>query len=77
MFRFLSKLADRYKVAVILAWIIIAVVLVIFAPSISKVGVTDDSQFLPRDTESIQAQTLISSRFCFNRSVRLGRYRDT
>jgi RND superfamily putative drug exporter len=63
MFKFLSKLTDRYKVAVILAWIIIAVVLVIFAPSISKVGVTDDSQFLPRDTESIQAQNLISSRF--------------
>jgi RND superfamily putative drug exporter len=63
MFKFLSKLADRYKIAVILAWIIISGVLVIFAPSISRVGVTDDSQFLPRDTESIQAQNLISSRF--------------
>jgi putative drug exporter of the RND superfamily len=63
MFTFLARFTHRFKVLIILAWIVLAVVLLIVAPSLSKVGVTDDSQFLPRDTESIKAQNLIKTRF--------------
>jgi RND superfamily putative drug exporter len=63
MFILLAKLTAKYKIAIILGWIVLSAVLVILAPSLSKVGVTDDSQFLPRDTESIQAQNLIKTRF--------------
>jgi putative drug exporter of the RND superfamily len=63
MFKFLSRWDARYKYPIILFWIVLTVVLVSLAPSLSKVGVTDDSQFLPRDTESIMAQQLIKTRF--------------
>ncbi|HSW57017.1 MAG TPA: MMPL family transporter, partial [Dehalococcoidales bacterium] len=63
MFSFLAKLTERYKIAIILVWIALAAVLSLLAPSLTEVGVTDDSLFLPRDTESIQAQTLLKTRF--------------
>jgi putative drug exporter of the RND superfamily len=63
MFSALARFTERYRIAIIAVWLALAAVLVIFAPSLSKVGITDDSQFLPRDTESIHAQDIIKTRF--------------
>ena len=63
MFSALAGFTQKYKIPIIIVWLAVAAVLVILAPSLSKVGVTDDSQFLPRNTESIQAQEIIKSRF--------------
>jgi putative drug exporter of the RND superfamily len=63
MFLKLAKFTSKYKIYITLFWVALAVVLIIFAPSLSKVGVTDDSQFLPLNTESRQADKLLKEKF--------------
>jgi uncharacterized membrane protein YdfJ with MMPL/SSD domain len=50
-------------VIVIGIWVIAAVYLFLFAPKMSEVGVTDDSQFLPQNTESSEADRLLKEKF--------------
>jgi RND superfamily putative drug exporter len=40
-----------------------AITLFITAPTLSKVGVTDESQFLPQDTQSAEAHRLLNEKF--------------
>ena len=63
MFAALAKITAKYRLFIVLFWLILTAVLAIFAPSLSKVGVTDDTQFLPKNTESTQAEALIKSKF--------------
>jgi putative drug exporter of the RND superfamily len=63
MFSRLAKYSTRYRLPIIIFWVALTIVLVIFSPSLSKVGITDDSQFLPKDTESLQAQALMEQKF--------------
>jgi RND superfamily putative drug exporter len=63
MFAALARVTAKFRLFIILFWLVLSAVMIIFAPSLSKVGVTDDTQFLPRNTESIQAETLIKSKF--------------
>ena len=63
MFAALAKLAIRFKLPIVILWIAVAAALTIFSPSLSRVGVTDDTQFLPRDTESNQAAALLEDKF--------------
>ncbi len=63
MFSSLARFVTKYRVYVVVFWAVIAVGLFIVAPKLSEVGVTDDSQFLPQDTESSQAQALIKEKF--------------
>jgi putative drug exporter of the RND superfamily len=63
MFLRLAKFTSKYRIYITLFWVALAVVLIIFAPSLSKVGVTDDSQFLPVNTESRQADHLLKEKF--------------
>jgi putative drug exporter of the RND superfamily len=63
MFTSLAKFAARYKVLIIIIWIVLAGASFLFAPALSKVGVIDDSQFLPQNTESAQAREILKSRF--------------
>jgi RND superfamily putative drug exporter len=63
MFAHLAGFTSKYKIPVVIVWIALSVALIIFAPSLSQVGVTDDTQFLPRNTESTQAETLLREKF--------------
>jgi len=63
MFALLANIASRYKFLIIAFWLVAAIMLLVFAPSLSKVGVTDDTQFLPRDTESTLADQLLREKF--------------
>jgi RND superfamily putative drug exporter len=63
MFAALALFASKYKVLIIIFWIALAGVLTFLAPPLSRVGVTDDTQFLPENTQSTQAQTLLETRF--------------
>jgi putative drug exporter of the RND superfamily len=63
MFATFAKFALKYKIPIIIIWVVASVVLFIFAPSLSEVGVTDDTQFLPRNTESNQALELLRQKF--------------
>jgi putative drug exporter of the RND superfamily len=63
MFLRLAKFTSKYRYLVALFWVALAVALVVFAPSLSKVGITDDAQFLPRNTESTQAEAILKAEF--------------
>ena len=63
MFAGLAKFTSRYKIPIVVLWIVLALALVRLAPSLLKVGVTDDTQFLPQNTESTQALTLLKEKF--------------
>jgi putative drug exporter of the RND superfamily len=63
MFSALSKFTTKYRIPIIIVWIVFAVVFFIFAPKLSEVGVTDQSQFLPQSTQSAEANKLLEEKF--------------
>jgi RND superfamily putative drug exporter len=48
---------------VIVAWVLLVAVMVAFAPSLSRVGVTEQETFLPTNSPSVQAGKLIHEKF--------------
>jgi RND superfamily putative drug exporter len=65
-FSTLGRLTQKYKFLIIALWVVAAVVYFIVAPPLSEVGVTDQSQFLPENTESAHARILLNSKFDTN-----------
>ncbi len=63
MFSRLAGFVARYRIYITVFWIALAVALFMFAPSLSQVGVTDESQFLPQDTESARARSILDEKF--------------
>jgi putative drug exporter of the RND superfamily len=63
MFTKLAEFTRKYRIIITAIWLAAAVVLFFAAPKLSKVGVTDDSQFLPQNTESSEASKLIKDKF--------------
>jgi uncharacterized membrane protein YdfJ with MMPL/SSD domain len=63
MFAFFGRFAQKYKVYIIAGWLILTAIMMILAPSLSQVGVTDQSQFLPQQTESVYARNLLNEKF--------------
>ena len=61
MFAFLGRLASRRPWFVIGAWVVITVLLVLFAPKVDST--TDQADFLPDKYESIKAYSLIDTAF--------------
>jgi putative drug exporter of the RND superfamily len=63
VFQRLGSLAYRLRFPIILVWIVAAGAALALAPSLAKVGSTDQSSFLPPTTESIEARTLLERAF--------------
>ncbi len=63
MFARFGRFAQKYKWYILAFWLVLAVFMVIQAPLLSEVGVTDQSQFLPSKTESVTARNLIDEKF--------------
>lgn len=63
MFYTLSVFARKYRIAIIAVWLVAAIGLFLGAPKLSAVGVTDESQFLPQNTQSAEARKLLSEKF--------------
>lgn len=63
MFSRLGQIAQKYKFIIIAGWVVLTVVLALTAPKLSEVGVTDQSQFLPANTESAHARDLLTTKF--------------
>jgi len=63
MFTFFGRFAQKYKWYILAFWLAFTVFMVIQAPLLSEVGVTDQSQFLPSQTESVYARNLVSEKF--------------
>ncbi|MDD5288249.1 MAG: MMPL family transporter, partial [Dehalococcoidales bacterium] len=63
MFSALSRFTTKYRIAITVVWIAAAVLLFLFSPKLAEVGVTDESQFLPQDTQSATASRLLAEKF--------------
>ena len=63
MFAKLAEFTRKYRIIITVIWVAAAVVLFLFAPKLSEVGVTDESQFLPQNTESATASKLLNEKF--------------
>ena len=63
MFAQLSEFTRKYRIIIAAVWLAAAAILFLFAPKLSKVGVTDESQFLPQNTESTTASNLLKEKF--------------
>ncbi len=63
MFSALSRFITKYRIAITVVWLAAAVILFLFSPKLSDVGVTDESQFLPQDTQSATASRLLKEKF--------------
>jgi uncharacterized membrane protein YdfJ with MMPL/SSD domain len=63
MFPSLARFTSKYRVVIIILWLAAAIALFLVAPTLSEVGVTDESQFLPQDTQSASARRLLDEKF--------------
>jgi RND superfamily putative drug exporter len=63
MFRFLGRLAVRHPGKICAAWLALAVVLTVIAPSWRKHAQDDDIRFLPAGTPSLRAHVLLEQAF--------------
>ncbi|APV44515.1 Transport protein [Dehalogenimonas formicexedens] len=63
MFKTIASISRRYKWLIAVVWTGAAIASFLFAPKLSDVGINDDSQFLPSDTESTLARDIIKNRF--------------
>lgn len=63
MFQRLARLVVQHPWLVVLTWIVATAGVVAFAPGLSEVTVRDQSNFLPADDESVQAQKLGAEAF--------------
>ncbi len=55
MFRLLGHLVTRYRVPIILGWVVLAAVLTLVAPELEEVSSTDQKDFLPEDAPFVRA----------------------
>jgi putative drug exporter of the RND superfamily len=63
MFAKIAKFAQKYRIAIIVFWLVGSVALYFLAPQFSDVAVTDESQFLPQETQSSEAAKLLNEKF--------------
>ena len=63
MFAKLAEFTRKYRIIIAAVWLAAAAILFLVAPKLSKVGVTDESQFLPTNTESTTASSLLQEKF--------------
>jgi uncharacterized membrane protein YdfJ with MMPL/SSD domain len=63
MFAAFGRFAQKYKYYLVAGWLILTAFMAIQAPLLSQVGVTDQSQFLPQQTESVYARNLLNEKF--------------
>jgi putative drug exporter of the RND superfamily len=63
MFSLLAKFVSKYAILITLFWVALAVAFFLMAPTLREVGVTEESQFLPQNTESTYARELLKEKF--------------
>jgi RND superfamily putative drug exporter len=63
MFSTIAGFSQKYRVAIILIWFAVAAGLFLAAPKFADVSVTDETQFLPQDTQSSAATKLLKDKF--------------
>jgi putative drug exporter of the RND superfamily len=69
MFAALARFASKYKVFIVAGWVLITGVFFLTAPTLSEVGITDQSQFLPKDTQSSHVRDLLKTKFASDTEI--------
>jgi len=59
----IGNFAAKHAIWIVLFWVVLALCLFLTAPSLSKVGVTEESQFLPHGAESVKARDILKQEF--------------
>jgi uncharacterized membrane protein YdfJ with MMPL/SSD domain len=59
----IGNFAAKHAIWIVLFWLVLALCLFLAAPSLSKVGVTEESQFLPHGAESVVARDIVQQKF--------------
>ena len=63
MFDRLGRLIPRLRFFFVVAWVAAALFFGVFGPSLSKVGSADETSFLPKDAQSLEARNMVSEAF--------------
>jgi len=63
IFSAIAAFVQKYRIVITIFWLLAAVTLFLAAPKFSDVAVTDESQFLPHDTQSASAAKLLQEKF--------------
>jgi RND superfamily putative drug exporter len=63
MFSKIGNFAVKFKFWIIAVWVAAAVLMFLFAPSLSEVGTMNESDFLPGDSEALRASELMAKYF--------------
>jgi putative drug exporter of the RND superfamily len=63
MFAAVARFTSKFKYAILAVWVALTIIFFLTAPSLSEVGVTDQTQFLPKGTESSQVRDLLKTKF--------------
>jgi RND superfamily putative drug exporter len=69
VFSAIARFAQRYRIVVVIVWLAAAAALYLGAPKFSDVAVTDESQFLPQDTQSATAAKILQEKFATDASA--------
>jgi RND superfamily putative drug exporter len=66
MFSKIGSFAVKFRFWIIAAWVAAATLMFLFAPSLSEVGSMKETDFLPKDSESLHASELLTKYFPAN-----------
>ncbi len=63
MFARVGYFATRFRWVVVVAWAVAAIAFAAFAPSLADVGSADETTFLPKEAESVEARAVLARAF--------------
>ena len=63
MFAAIARFASKFKYPILIVWVALTIIFFLTSPPLSKVGITDQTQFLPKGTESSQVRDLLHTKF--------------
>ncbi len=63
MFKTIGRIADQYRIPLLVGWILAAVLVTALAPNLNDIASNDSSDFLPDDSPSIAGQALVEEHF--------------
>ncbi len=63
MFERLGRIVIRFRFLFLIGWLVLALVCWLFAPSLEEVGTSDQTAFLPDESQSREAETLVAEAF--------------
>ena len=63
MFATMGRIADRYRLPLLIGWVTLAVLISVLAPNLDDVTSNDQSDFLPDDASSRQAEAMVEEYF--------------